>query len=104
MAATVDYLFAFAATTGAVRDAHFDAVYQAYLMDEETLAFLREPRTLMRFVKWRRNSKRRSSVACGRRKAIRPSSRLASWPDRRCRAGMNRQGGWPISSLKDMHV
>jgi cobaltochelatase CobN len=25
MAATVDYLFAFAATTGAVRDAHFDA-------------------------------------------------------------------------------
>ncbi|MBV6650321.1 MAG: cobaltochelatase subunit CobN [Hoeflea sp.] len=41
MAATVDYLFAFAATTGAVRDAHFDAVYQAYLMDEETLAFLR---------------------------------------------------------------
>jgi cobaltochelatase CobN len=42
MAATVDYLFAFAATTGAVRDAHFDAVYQAYLMDEETLAFLRD--------------------------------------------------------------
>ncbi|MGJ8569771.1 MAG: cobaltochelatase subunit CobN [Hoeflea sp.] len=42
MAATVDYLFAFAATTGAVRDAHFDAVYQAYLIDEETLAFLRE--------------------------------------------------------------
>jgi cobaltochelatase CobN len=42
MAATVDYLFAFAATTGAVRDAHFDAVYQAYLMDEDTLAFLRE--------------------------------------------------------------
>lgn len=42
MAATVDYLFAFAATTGAVRDAHFDAVYQAYLMDEETLDFLRD--------------------------------------------------------------
>jgi len=42
MAATVDYLFAFAATTGAVRDAHFDAVYQAYLMDEDTLEFLRE--------------------------------------------------------------
>ncbi|MEM5474173.1 cobaltochelatase subunit CobN [Hoeflea sp. AS60] len=42
MAATVDYLFAFAATTGAVRDAHFDAVYEAYLMDEDTLAFLRD--------------------------------------------------------------
>jgi cobaltochelatase CobN len=42
MAATVDYLFAFAATTGAVRDAHFDAVYQAYLVDEDTLEFLRD--------------------------------------------------------------
>ncbi|WP_422370943.1 cobaltochelatase subunit CobN [Hoeflea sp.] len=42
LAATVDYLFAFAATTGAVRDAHFEAVYQAYLVDEETLTFLRE--------------------------------------------------------------
>lgn len=42
MAATVDYLFAFAATTGAVRDAHFDAVYQAYLVDEQTLEFLKE--------------------------------------------------------------
>ena len=30
IAATVDYLFAFAATTGAVRDHHFDAVYQAF--------------------------------------------------------------------------
>ncbi|WP_420410219.1 cobaltochelatase subunit CobN [Hoeflea sp.] len=42
MAATVDYLFAFAATTGAVRDTHFEAVYLAYLVDEETLSFLRE--------------------------------------------------------------
>ncbi|MEQ8480453.1 MAG: cobaltochelatase subunit CobN [Hoeflea sp.] len=42
MAATVDYLFAFAATTGAVRNAHFEAVYRAYLVDEETRSFLRE--------------------------------------------------------------
>jgi cobaltochelatase CobN len=42
MAATVDYMFAFAATTGAVRDHHFEAVYQAYLMDEETLDFIAE--------------------------------------------------------------
>ncbi|MDP3527300.1 MAG: cobaltochelatase subunit CobN, partial [Hoeflea sp.] len=42
MAATVDYLFAFAATTGAVRDTHFEAVYQAYLQDEDTLAFLKD--------------------------------------------------------------
>ncbi len=39
MAATVDYMFAFAATTGAVGHHHFDAVYQAYLEDPEVLAF-----------------------------------------------------------------
>ncbi|RKF05689.1 cobaltochelatase subunit CobN [Oceaniradius stylonematis] len=40
MAATVDYMFAFAATTGAVRDHHFDAVYQAYLVDDEVRSFI----------------------------------------------------------------
>ncbi len=40
MAATVDYMFAFAATTGAVRDHHFDAVFDAYLRDETVRAFL----------------------------------------------------------------
>ena len=34
IAATVDYLFAFAATARAVDDAHFDALYDAYLDDE----------------------------------------------------------------------
>ena len=42
MAATVDYLFAFAATTGAVRDHHFDLIYDAYLGDDETRDFLAE--------------------------------------------------------------
>ncbi len=42
MAATVDYLFAFSATTGAVRDHHFDAVYQAYIGDEAVRKFLAE--------------------------------------------------------------
>jgi len=42
MAATVDYMFAFAATTGAVRDHHFEAVYQAYLMDETVRDFIAE--------------------------------------------------------------
>ena len=42
MAATVDYMFAFAATTGAVRDHHFDAVFDAYLGDEGVRAFLAE--------------------------------------------------------------
>ncbi|MBL8834735.1 MAG: cobaltochelatase subunit CobN [Alphaproteobacteria bacterium] len=40
MAATVDYLFAFAATTGAVADHHFDAVHEAYLDDERVRAFI----------------------------------------------------------------
>ena len=40
MAATVDYLFAFAATANAVGDHHFDAVYDAYLGDPAVLDFL----------------------------------------------------------------
>ena len=42
MAATVDYLFAFAATTGAVADHHFDAVFEAYLEDPGVREFLAE--------------------------------------------------------------
>ncbi|MCF6315398.1 MAG: cobaltochelatase subunit CobN [Marinosulfonomonas sp.] len=40
MAATVDYLFAFAATTGAVRGHHFDLVYTAFLDDDDTREFI----------------------------------------------------------------
>ncbi|MGE5546668.1 MAG: cobaltochelatase subunit CobN [Solirubrobacterales bacterium] len=40
MAATVDYLFAFAATTRAVKDHHFDLVADAYLGDEAVREFL----------------------------------------------------------------
>ena len=42
MAATVDYMFAFAATTGAVADHHFDAVYDAYLDDHHICDFIAE--------------------------------------------------------------
>jgi cobaltochelatase CobN len=42
IAATVDYLFAFAATTGAVGDHHFEALYDAYLADDAARAFLAE--------------------------------------------------------------
>ena len=42
IAATVDYLFAFAATTGAVRDAHFDAVHAAFLDDEAVRDWMAE--------------------------------------------------------------
>jgi len=40
IAATVDYLFAFAATTGAVRDHHFEAVYQAFVADHAVRDFM----------------------------------------------------------------
>ncbi len=40
--ATVDYMFAFAATTGAVRDHHFEAVYQAFIVDERVRDFMAE--------------------------------------------------------------
>lgn len=40
--ATVDYLFAFAATTGAVRSHHFEAVYNAYVADPRVRDFISE--------------------------------------------------------------
>ncbi|RMF09584.1 MAG: cobaltochelatase subunit CobN, partial [Alphaproteobacteria bacterium] len=42
MAATLDYMFAFAATTGAVRAHHFQLAYDAFLGDPEVRDFLRE--------------------------------------------------------------
>jgi len=40
MAATVDYLFAFAATARCVKDHHFDAVFEAYLEDDAVRDFI----------------------------------------------------------------
>ena len=40
IAATVDYLFAFAATARAVDDHHFDALYDAYLGDDAVRDFI----------------------------------------------------------------
>ena len=42
MAATVDYLFAFAATARCVADHHFDAVFEAYLGDDAVRDFIAE--------------------------------------------------------------
>lgn len=42
MAATLDYMFAFSATTGAVANHHFELLHNAYLVDEQVLEFLRE--------------------------------------------------------------
>ncbi len=48
IAATVDYLFAYAATTGVVEDHHFEALFEAYLQDETVRDFIAEanPRAL----------------------------------------------------------
>src|SRR2546430_16391477 len=40
IAATVDYLFAFAATARAVDDAHFETLYEAYLGDDAVAGFM----------------------------------------------------------------
>ncbi|SHJ15259.1 cobaltochelatase CobN subunit [Palleronia salina] len=40
IAATVDYMFAFAATTGAVKSHHFDLVHAAFIEDDETRDFI----------------------------------------------------------------
>ena len=42
LAATVDYLFAFAATTREVEDHHFDALFSAYLLDKKVQGFMRQ--------------------------------------------------------------
>lgn len=42
MAATVDYLFAFSATTGAVHNHHFDLVESAFLENDDTREFIEE--------------------------------------------------------------
>ncbi|MGD9617374.1 MAG: cobaltochelatase subunit CobN [Alphaproteobacteria bacterium] len=42
IAATVDYLFAFAATARAVDDSHFDALYEAYIADAAVRDFMAE--------------------------------------------------------------
>lgn len=42
MVATVDYLFAFSATTGAVANHHFELVYEAYLADDRVREFLEQ--------------------------------------------------------------
>lgn len=42
IAATVDFLFAYAATTGAVEPHHFETLYQSYLIDEAVRDFMAE--------------------------------------------------------------
>jgi cobaltochelatase CobN len=40
--ATVDYMFAFAATTGAVKTHHFDLAFEAFVEDDATRQFIQQ--------------------------------------------------------------
>ncbi len=42
IAATVDYMFAFAATTGAVKSHHFELAYEAFINDAEVRQFIKD--------------------------------------------------------------
>ena len=42
IAATVDYLFAFAATTSAVSSHHFTLLFEAYVADDEVRQFMQK--------------------------------------------------------------
>ena len=66
IAATVDYLFAFAATTGAVQDHHFDLAYDAF--SPTTTRATSSPTTIpRRSPRSPRASRGASTAACGRR-------------------------------------
>ena len=68
IAATVDYLFAFAATTDAVAATIISTqLFDAYLGDEAVRGFIAEAQSRRRCARWRRASARRSTAASGRR-------------------------------------
>ena len=75
IAATVDYLFAFAATARAVDDAHFDALYDAYLADDTVRGFMAEHNPAALGRDQPPLSSKRSSAACGARAATAPARR-----------------------------
>ena len=79
MAATVDYLFAFAATARAVGDHHFDAVFEAYVEDREVRAFF-DDNNPPPCAKSPNASPRRSSAASGARAPTPPTSSSRTSP------------------------
>jgi cobaltochelatase CobN len=42
IAATVDYMFAFSATTGTVKTHHFDLLHAAFIEDDDTRDFIKD--------------------------------------------------------------
>ena len=78
IAATVDYLFAFAATSGVVEDHHFDLLFDAYLGDERCAASWPRP-TPRPCARSPSASPRPSTAGCGSRAATAPRPCSTSW-------------------------
>ncbi|MCY4167192.1 MAG: cobaltochelatase subunit CobN [Rhodobacter sp.] len=92
IAATVDYLFAFAATTGSVRGHHFDLVHAAFLEDGETREFIEthNPSALYEIAE-------RLSEAIGRGLWTPRSNSARTLIDRLCGLGNRRDNGLPTN-------
>ena len=72
IAATVDYLFGFAAITDAVSNHHFDQLFAAYLEDERVRDFMADGQSGGACAKPPRGLPKRSGAGCGRRAPTAP--------------------------------
>ena len=81
IAATVDYLFAFAATTDAVKDHHFDAVFAAYVADDAVREFMEEanPAALRELAERLLEAQETQPLAAPREPCPRPARRAQGW-------------------------
>ena len=82
IAATVDYLFAFAATTNAVKHHHFEQLYDAYLGDAAVRGFIAENNRAGAEGDRGALLARRSIAASGRRAATAPMTSLRALGER----------------------
>ena len=82
IAATVDYLFAFAATTNAVKHHHFEQLYDAYLGDAAVRGFIAENNAAGAEGDRGALLARRSIAASGRRAGTAPMTSCARWRGR----------------------
>ena len=80
--ATVDYMFAFAATTGAVKTHHFDLAFDAFVEDAATRDFIRAEQPLRLRRADRQIQRGAATAASGRRAPTPPTPCSASEPDR----------------------
>ena len=100
IAATVDYLFAFAATARAVDDTHFEALYDAYLGDDAVRGFMAEHNPAALAETSRRFPE---AIERGLWRPRRNSAReaLTQWSAADDRSRRNRRGDQPPPQRKD---